>query len=174
MTTAEPWHFLCAIHRQVLGLTKEHAMESTGGERGFGSSLGAGAGGLTTYVDSLPISRVREGMDVYDANGDKVGEIDMVQMGDPEAVTTEGQMTPGAADGAGLLGDVARVFGARDEPRVPDSLRARMIHDGFIRIDGGILGKTRYAISDQIARVEGDGVRLSVSKDEVATADTAP
>jgi len=149
-------------------------MESTGGERGFGSGLGAGARDLTTEVDSLPISRVREGMDVYDADGDKVGEIDMVRMGDPEAVTTEGQEAPGAADDAGLIGDVARAFGARDEPRVPESLRARMIHDGFIRIDGGFLGKTRYAISEQIARVEGDGVRLSVSKDELATADTAP
>jgi hypothetical protein len=150
-------------------------MESTGGgERGFGSGLGAGAGDLTTDVDHLPISRVREGMDVYDADGDKVGEIDMVQMGDPEAVTTEGQEAPGGADDSGLIGDVARVFGARDEPLVPESLRARMIHDGFIRIDGGFLGKTRYAISDQIAQVEGDGVRLSVSKDELATADTAP
>ena len=154
-------------------------MESTGGgERGFGSGMDtgieSGLGDLTTEVDSLAISRVREGMDVFDADGDKVGEVDLVRMGDPEAVTTEGQEAPGGVDDGGLIGDVARAFGARDEPRVPDSLRARMIHDGFIRIDGGFLGKTRYAIADQIARVEGDGVRLSVTKDELATDDAAP
>ena len=149
-------------------------MESTGGEQGIGSGVGTGAGGLTTGVDSLPIARVHEGMDVFDADGDKIGEVDMVRLGDPEAVTTAGQEAPAGADNSGLIGDVARVFGAHDEPRVAESLRARMIHDGFIRIDGGFLGKTRYAIADQVARVEADGVRLSVTKDELATADSTP
>jgi hypothetical protein len=52
---------------------------------------------------------------------------------------------------------------------VPDALRARMLEAGFIRIDGGLLTRTRYAIVDQIDRVDGDIVHLRTTKHDLAT-----
>jgi hypothetical protein len=49
--------------------------------------------------------------------------------------------------------------------RLPESVQARMLHDGFVEIDGGFLGATRFALADQIAGVGADEVRLSVEKD---------
>lgn len=118
-------------------------------------------------IDKMPISRVREGMEVFDADGDKIGTVAIIRMGDPDAVTVAGQETPHTE--SGIVTDIASAFGGKEEPNVPEALRARMIHDGYIKVDGGLLGKDRYARSDQIAGLAGDAVRLNVAKDELVT-----
>jgi hypothetical protein len=111
--------------------------------------------------DSLPISRVREGMEVVEADGKKIGKVVYVHLGDPDASTvTDDEEQP-----AGLLDFVDSVFGK--EPNVPEEVRERLLHDGFIKIDGGLLGPTRYALAGQIARVSGNTVYLADRKEEL-------
>jgi hypothetical protein len=119
--------------------------------------------GVESAIDELPVSHVREGMDVVDAEGKKIGEVDMVRLGDPEAVTLAGQEEAGAR--GGMIDAMLGVFG--DRPDVPETIRNRLIHDGFIRIDGGLFGPTRYALADQVAGVVGDTVRLNARKDDL-------
>ena len=93
-----------------------------------------------------PIAQVREDMPVIDAAGERIGKVSFVKMGDPEAVTTQGEETD---DG---------------EPRVVGELRERLLRIGFIKIDRkGFLRPDAYAAADQIDRVEGDSVHLSAT-----------
>jgi hypothetical protein len=116
-----------------------------------------------------PIERVREGMTVIDLNGEDLGKVEYVQMGDPEAVTTEGNDLPEP----GLLGRVAIAFaGDEREPEVAEPLRSQLLRIGFIKVDGGgWFGDDRYVRSDQIASISGDTVRLSISKHRLAKED---
>jgi hypothetical protein len=112
--------------------------------------------------DNLPVSRVREGMEVIDAEGKKIGKVVYVHLGDPDAYTVTGEEEE---QPAGLLDLIDSVFG--QEPKVPEEVRERLLHDGFIKVDGGLLGPTRYALAGQIARVSGDTVYLADRKEEL-------
>ena len=117
-----------------------------------GQAVGADA-------DSLPpIARVYEGMSVVDAEGKWVGEVELVRMGNPEALTTQGQYR-----------DAVTVDGrwyAEGEPDVPRGLRESLLRVGYIKVrrDGvaGIGKANHYARADEIAEVSGDRVALSV------------
>jgi hypothetical protein len=93
-----------------------------------------------------PIEQVRENMPAIDAGGERIGKVSFVKMGDPEAVTA-----PDEELDAG-------------EPHVAGELRERLLRIGFIKIDRkGFLRPDAYAAADQIDRVEGDSVHLSVT-----------
>ena len=112
------------------------------------------------------IERIGEGMAVIDLNGDSLGKVEYVQMGDPQAATTEGNDLPEP----GLIGSVAIAFaGDEREPDVSEPLRSQLLRIGFIKVDGGgLLAEDRYVRSDQIAGVNGDTVTLSISKHRLA------
>lgn len=112
-----------------------------------------------------PIDRVREGMTVMDRDGEKVGTVEDVRMGDPGAVTEAGNQR----EHPDFLGTIADVFtGEEHEPDVPNPLRARLLRSGYLKIDGGFLvGKDRYVPADMIASVNEDVVRLHARKDEL-------
>ncbi len=111
-----------------------------------------------------PIRSVHEGMDVVDTNGDKVGKVDRVQMGDPGAATVD----TGDENRGGFLNDVGDVFGFGDDPDVPQTLRDRLMRVGYLKIGGNWLtGSGRYISAENIAQVSGDTVHLSVSKDQL-------
>jgi len=101
-----------------------------------------------------PIHLVREGMQVADAAGSKIGKVVLVKMGDPEAVTVERD---------------------RDaDPFLPDELAERLLRTGFIKIDRkGLLKPDVYAAADEIDTVDRDLVRLSVPVDGLATEATS-
>lgn len=109
-----------------------------------------------------PIEQVREDMRVVDQTGAELGRIDLVKLGDPDAVTTAGQR--GSPEG-GMVGVLRRSIGGA-EPDVPEPLAARLLRQGFVRVDAkGLLDRDLYVAADQIARVDGDQVHLSVSKE---------
>jgi len=112
-----------------------------------------------------PIEMVRDGMTVVDSMGDKVGKVEGLKMGDPEAATEQGN----ELQDTGVLGDLANaVFGDEREPDVPGPARARLLRSGYIKVDGGFLIETdRYVPADMIASVDGDTVHLRVPKDEL-------
>jgi hypothetical protein len=120
-------------------------------------------------TDSV-LTHVREGMGVYDANDHYLGKVERLYMG--ASSPTENELGEGAATAPNpdlrddtLVDDIAKVFAPDDLPEV---LRNRLLHNGFIRIDSaGLFAADRYVLPDQIAGVSGDRVRLKVSRDEL-------
>ena len=115
--------------------------------------------------ESGPIVNVVRGMTVVDKAGAEVGKVELVKMGDPESITTEGQRVGESEGVVHALAD--SIFGA--EPDVPGPLAARLLRMGYVKVDGkGLLETDRYVASDQIGEVDQDVVRLNVSKDELS------
>ncbi len=116
------------------------------------------------------LKQVRQGMKVYDRDDKEIGTVDYVQMSDETAQARETGTGPATieqpvAPGSELLRAVARVF---DEDNLPDELRRRLLHNGFIRINAaGLLAHDRYVMPDQIAGISGDRVKLKVSRDQL-------
>ena len=124
---------------------------------------------IGSSVDTSAMARVQEGMHVVDAAGEDLGKVEFLQMGDPEAVTTEGnEHRPDDLVGGLVEGAVPEV----SEPVVPDPLRAELQRTGYLKIGGhGIGGKARYVSSERVSAVTGDTVRLSVRKGDLARED---
>jgi hypothetical protein len=116
-----------------------------------------------------PIEMVREGMTVVDSEGNKVGKVEAVKMGDPQAATEQGN----ELQDTGLLGDIAEVFAPGErEPDVPGPMRARLLRSGYIKVDGGFFfGTDRYVTPEQLHHVEGDTVHLRAMKDQLVKED---
>ncbi len=118
-----------------------------------------------------PITQVREGMDVRDSGGEKVGTIKRVQMGGNDPVDGARQAAeagPTSADAqansynAATIGDLlSAATGGSDG--LPNEVRQNLERKGFIEIGGGLFSASRYATADQIAEVAGDDVTLNVA-----------
>lgn len=123
----------------------------------------ATTGAMTDPVESQIINQVREGMRVVDVTGEDLGTVELVQMGDPEAVTVQD-------DALHEPGDVIRdVFGV-GEPDVPEPLRSRLLRSGYVKIDGpGWIDTDRYVTADVIGGITGETVTLTVAKDHLLT-----
>lgn len=138
-----------------------------------------------TAGSSGPILQAREGMKVVDANGEELGKIEFVKMGDSAAATVDDRGDETAADavvvaaplggagstaGAGIVGGLGGVFGGGAEPDIEEPMRSELLRDGFIKVDGkGWFDTDHYARADQIAAVTGDTVRLAVGRDLLPT-----
>ena len=110
-----------------------------------------------TYSDTIeggPISQVMIGDTVVDSTGNEVGTVKFVKMGDPNAVTDEGQ----GDDSPGFLGLGGDDY---DMSNLPEQARHQLMRVGFIHIDVS-LADDRFAGAGQIARVENNTVYLSV------------
>lgn len=84
------------------------------------------------------ITLVREGMPVVDVHGEKLGKVTDVHLGDPGAVTAEGQET--------LLGD--------DGP--PASAAHWLARTGYLRIHKGLFGGDAWVSAEDVAAVDDD------------------
>jgi hypothetical protein len=112
-----------------------------------------------------PIAAVQDGMHVVDSAGEEIGTVEFVKMGDPDAVTSQGQL---GEDGSGLAADISRAFGGTDEPDVPEGLAERLVRAGFVKIDGkGLFARDFYASADEVADVIEDTVRLSTTREQL-------
>jgi hypothetical protein len=105
-------------------------------------------------VEGGPISQVTIGDTVVDSTGKEVGTVKFVKMGDPNAVTTEGQDD----DDPGFLGLGDDSYDMGD---LPEQARRQLLRVGFIHIDVS-WANDRYASAGQIARVEDNTVHLTV------------
>jgi hypothetical protein len=94
------------------------------------------------------------GDSVVDSTGNEVGTVKFVKMGDPNAVTDEGQED----DRPGLLGLSGNDY---DMGNLPEQAREQLMRVGFIHINVP-LADDRFAGAGQIARVENNTVYLSV------------
>jgi hypothetical protein len=105
-------------------------------------------------VEGGPISRVIIGNTVVDSTGKEVGTVKFVKMGDPNAVTTEGQED----EDPGILGLGGDSYDLGD---LHEQARHQLLRVGFIHIDVS-WANDRYAAAGQIARVEDNTVHLTV------------
>lgn len=110
---------------------------------------------------------VEQGMRVFDREHHEIGKVDWVQFGDddPETPEVEANGPSGRRDDDTLIDVLARAFTADN---VPEEVRDRLVHQGFVRIDAdGLFAADRYVMPEQIASVSGDGMTLNVSKDQL-------
>ena len=105
-------------------------------------------------VEGGPISDVMIGDSVVDSTGKEVGTVKFVKMGDPNAVTDEGQEDSGPGF-LGLGGD------SYDMGSLPEQAHHQLLRVGFIHIDVS-WADDRFAGAGQIARVENNTVYLTV------------
>jgi hypothetical protein len=114
-------------------------------------------------LGSRVLAQVQEGMDVYDATGSRVGSVERVYLGGADERTIERGGGPATAEDPSqfehsFLHDLARAF-APDE--LPETLRARLLRHGFIRIDAaGLFAADRYVTPSQVDHVDANGVHL--------------
>jgi len=113
------------------------------------------------------LENVREGMKVFDSAHHEIGKVEWVKLVDEDEETGEPVEAglDAEPDRHSLITDIAEAFRGDD---VPEEVRERLLHDGFIRIDAeGLFAADRYVLPDQIAGVSGDGITLTVSKDQL-------
>lgn len=124
----------------------------------------SGGGIFDTTSSNELLGRIREGMSVVDANGDDIGKVDEIRMGDPAAATVEGQEMDRNST---IVDAAATAFGAREDgPDVPEPFRSELMREGYIKVDGkGWIDTDRYLRSADIADVVDDTVRLRVAKE---------
>ncbi|MEU5530105.1 hypothetical protein ABZ744_24530 [Micromonospora chersina] len=110
------------------------------------------------------VSRVTTGMRVVDSTGVEVGTVDLVQRGDPAAVTVQ---APAPVDPGSSLDELIG-SAAAEEPDVPADLAARLLREGYLKVSTE-LARTGavYVLADRIAAVTDDGVRLTVPAAEL-------
>jgi hypothetical protein len=134
-------------------------------------------------------------MKVIDSEGSEVGTADLVKMGDPNAVTAQGQDPPasgavtipgvavvapavpggmpGGVGGPGVTGGLVAPAAAgvgAGEPDVGPALAERLLRTGYIKVDSkGWFHRDVYASAEQIDQVAGDEVHLTVPKTNLTT-----
>src|SRR5215210_5690074 len=105
-------------------------------------------------VEGGPISQAMIGDSVVDSTGKEVGTVKFVKMGDPNAVTDEGQEDSDTGI-FGLAGD------SYDMGNLPENARHQLMRVGFVHI-GVSWADDRFAGASQIDRVENNTVYLTV------------
>lgn len=102
------------------------------------------------------IDQVSEGMHVLASDGKKIGKVEALKMGDPEAVTSDGQTDP---ETGGLVNTVIDGFAATS--KLPRHTAERLLRLGYVKVDkSGLLAGHAYFASDELDRVEGDTLWL--------------
>lgn len=109
-------------------------------------------------IEGGPISQVQIGDRVVDSTGKEFGKVKFVKMGDPTAVTDEGQ----EGYEASFLG--WRLEGGVD--KLPEDVQARLYRVGYIHVDIP-LAPDKYAGAFMVDRVEDGAVYLSVEEDSL-------
>ena len=110
------------------------------------------------------ISRITTGMRVIDSTGVEIGTVDLVQRGDPNAVTVQG---PPTADPGSSLDELIEST-AVEEPDVPADLAARLLHSGYLKVSTD-LARTGavYVLAERIATITDDEVRVDVPVEDL-------
>ena len=118
---------------------------------------------MTDSAASRVIAQVRVGMTVVDADGEELGKVDHVNLGDQGAATV-------GADAPVDPGFLGTLFAVEAEPAVAEPHRSRLLRFGFVKVDGkGWFDTDRYLRPGMIAAVVQNTVRLRVRKNEILT-----
>lgn len=117
-------------------------------------------------MDTHAIAQIQRGMIVIDRERNEIGKVEDVRLGDPDAVTTQGQDRETTVEN--IMGSTVRHAFGSDEG-LPEELAARLLRTGYLRVDArGLLQPDLFVGADQVAQVENDTVYLSAAEDELA------
>lgn len=107
------------------------------------------------------LSMIKKGMKVYDNEGEEVGTIEFVHFSEADGSRSTGAASPPDEPAkSDLIEIIRKAFGSDG---LPEELRERLLMRGFVKIESAkLFGADRYAMSDQIAKVENNGVHLKV------------
>jgi len=118
------------------------------------------------------LGSVKEGMEVYDSAGEKIGKVEGVFLGAGADMKETPGLIPETApailpdDSNPLLKGLTEAFGG--SANIPAVLINRLRYNGFIRIDPhGLFKHTRFALREQVASVSDKRVNLSVRESEL-------
>lgn len=103
------------------------------------------------------IEDVREGMTVVDATGERVGTVSAVSIGDPDAVTDQGQHFDESS--FDMLNELRSILGG---DAIPDEQAHHLLRAGFVRVHR-LLHHDLFATPAELDRVEGDTLHLSIA-----------
>ena len=105
---------------------------------------------------------VRKDMDVVDANGNNIGKVDDMYFGSPSAADQ------GSRESS-LIADLAHALVGGNS--IPEVLRQRLLHDGYIRVNGsGLFSGHMYLLPEQIDVVATNTVAVNVTREELISA----
>lgn len=113
---------------------------------------------------------INEGMKVYDANGEELGEVVDVRYGDEDETQPGPETSTGSeaqTKNSNFVTELAQAFVGEDD--VPEEVEAYLRRHGYIKIDKGIFQGPRYTTMNNIARVEGEDIHLEVTHDSLVT-----
>jgi len=104
------------------------------------------------------LHEVKKGMDVYDRNGEQIGTVQAMHLGDANIDDT----TPNIATIQKFLEPLLN--GPHEFPEV---IYNRMYREGFVRVQRGLLQSDAFVFANEIQNIEGQDVHLNVPKDEI-------
>jgi len=119
------------------------------------------------------LSRIHEGMDIYDVRENHIGHVDFVHFGAASETQQELGVGPAANTRADdpqmrrdtIIDNIAEAFAPNE---VPDQLQNKLLMSGYVRMDAdGIFAADRFIVPEQIASVSGDKVYLTVNRDQL-------
>jgi hypothetical protein len=110
------------------------------------------------------LASVFKGMEVFDADGKKVGTVDFVYMGSVhgrgEGTGAATEPTPPTTPETGLVGNIARTVDPAED--LPDELKSRLLSEGYVRVDNSrLFSADRFVLPGQINSVDGNRVLLN-------------
>lgn len=121
-------------------------------------------------VNNETLMQIHTGMKVYDRNEHEVGTIEYVQFTDedpthpgPETATETVDKT--SPERHGFVQDIAKAVAGSDN--IPEEVRQKLLRDGYIKIDTGLLRSDVYALPNQVSSVSDEKVYLEVTHDEL-------
>lgn len=118
------------------------------------------------------LEQIKEDMDVFDSQGNHIGDVEDIYLG--SATDEEREMGTGPASAGeryapseeSFMQDLAAALGG--EIRIPRELVSRLLYEGYIKLDSdGLFAADRYILPDQIAAVQSDGVHLNVEREKL-------
>ena len=118
---------------------------------------------------NILLSKIRQGMPVYDQTQKQIGVVDYVQFGDEDPLKPRKRTSHeyGTNNGEWLM-ETESVDDVFAPDNLPEILQERLLLYGFVRLDApGLVNADRYILPNQIHSVEGHSVILKVSKEEL-------
>lgn len=113
-----------------------------------------------------PLVHIQKGMAVYDADGNEIGEVDEVHLGQQTRANSDAMPgTESAIDEAiGVDGEHVITEGypeILDAHQLPEALVERMLREGYLRVQHpGLPSADHVILPDQIDSVSEEGVYL--------------
>ena len=119
-------------------------------------------------MNTLPRD-IHIGMTVYDSAHHAIGKVEDFKFSEneenPDVLPADIDATDRRNRRETILTSIAEAFGAEE---LPETLRDRLLREGYIRLDTkGLLAKDRFILPSQIASSFGEEITLNVDKDEL-------